>query len=177
MTSESSRMEINQEVIRALLEAFERSDWREMTVTIGADRLHVSRDAIRGGTAPTSDETRDPAPHARVTIEASSAPPSQAPTHTEAHEAPHATKLPLPPGTVVESPSVGLFWRAPAPSAPPFVEVDGPVAAGDTVAIVEVMKLMNHVVAPISGTVKAVLAANGEAVEYGQPLVVIDPEG
>jgi acetyl-CoA carboxylase biotin carboxyl carrier protein len=74
---------------------------------------------------------------------------------------------------VVESPSVGLFWRAPSPGAPPFVEVGAAVAEGDTLAIVEVMKLMNHVVAPVAGVVKAIAPENGEAVEYGQPLVVI----
>jgi acetyl-CoA carboxylase biotin carboxyl carrier protein len=74
---------------------------------------------------------------------------------------------------VVESPSVGLFWRAPSPGAPPFVEVGATVNEGDTLAIVEVMKLMNHVVAPAAGEVKAIVPENGEAVEYGQPLVVI----
>jgi acetyl-CoA carboxylase biotin carboxyl carrier protein len=86
-----------------------------------------------------------------------------------------ATTQPLT-GTVVESPSVGLFWRSPAPGAPPFVEAGTPVAAGDTLAIVEVMKLMNHVVAPAPGTVQAVLAENGARVEYGQPLFTIGPE-
>jgi acetyl-CoA carboxylase biotin carboxyl carrier protein len=71
---------------------------------------------------------------------------------------------------------VGLFWRAPSPGAPPFVEVGSPVAAGETVAIVEVMKLMNHVTATVSGTVTAVLAENGQPVEFGQVLVVIDAE-
>jgi acetyl-CoA carboxylase biotin carboxyl carrier protein len=71
---------------------------------------------------------------------------------------------------------VGLFWRAPSPGAPPFVEVGARVAAGETVAIVEVMKLMNHVVAAAPGTVQAVLAENGARVEYGQPLFTIDPE-
>jgi acetyl-CoA carboxylase biotin carboxyl carrier protein len=79
-------------------------------------------------------------------------------------------------GTVVESPSVGLFWRSPAPGAPPFVEAGTHVAAGDTLAIVEVMKLMNHIVAPAPGTVQAVLAENGARVDYGQPLFAIDPE-
>ena len=78
---------------------------------------------------------------------------------------------------MIESPSVGLFWRAPSPGAPPFVEVDARVAEGDTLAIVEVMKLMNHVVAPVDGVVRAIVPENGESVEYGQPLVVIDPEG
>ena len=183
MTSGSSGMEINQEVIRALLDAFERSDWREMTVTIGADRLHVSRDPVADGHGPAAVPPVAPAHAAPVptpaAIEAPGVPPSapEEPLHSEAHEAPHAKHVAVPAGTVVQSPSVGLFWRAPSPTAPPFVEIGGPVSAGDTVAIVEVMKLMNHVVAPVTGTVKAILPANGEAVEYGQPLVVIHPEG
>ncbi|HEY2716426.1 MAG TPA: biotin/lipoyl-containing protein [Solirubrobacterales bacterium] len=80
-------------------------------------------------------------------------------------------------GTKVESPSVGLFWRAPSPGAPPFVELGGRVAAGETVAIVEVMKLMNHVASPVDGVVTAILVENGEAVEFGQAIVVVDPEG
>jgi acetyl-CoA carboxylase biotin carboxyl carrier protein len=84
---------------------------------------------------------------------------------------------PPPAGTPIESPSVGLFWRAPSPGAPPFVEVGARVAAGDTVAIVEVMKLMNHVVASVDGLVTAILVENGAAVEYGEALIVVDPEG
>jgi acetyl-CoA carboxylase biotin carboxyl carrier protein len=72
---------------------------------------------------------------------------------------------------------VGLFWRAPSPGAPPFVEVGGRVSAGDTVAIVEVMKLMNHVASPVDGVVTAILVENGDSVEFGQPIVVVDPEG
>lgn len=77
--------------------------------------------------------------------------------------------------TVIESPSVGLFWRSPSPGAPPFVEVGAAVAAGDTVAIVEVMKLMNHVAAPTDGVVSAILVENGGPVEFGQTIVTIDP--
>lgn len=80
-------------------------------------------------------------------------------------------------GTRVESPSVGLFWRSPSPGAPPFVEVGQQVSAGDTVAIVEVMKLMNHVAAPVDGVVTAILVENGASVEYGQTIVIVDPEG
>jgi biotin carboxyl carrier protein len=70
-----------------------------------------------------------------------------------------------------------LFWRAPSPGAPPFVEVGGTVAAGETVAIVEVMKLMNHVSSPVDGVVTAILVENGAAVEFGQAIVIVDPEG
>jgi acetyl-CoA carboxylase biotin carboxyl carrier protein len=72
---------------------------------------------------------------------------------------------------------VGLFWRAPSPGAPPFVEIGQQVSAGDTVAIVEVMKLMNHVASPVDGVVTAILVENGDSVEFGQPIVVVDPEG
>jgi acetyl-CoA carboxylase biotin carboxyl carrier protein len=154
-------MEISQEVIRALLDAFDKSDWQEMTVTIGNDRLHVSRN---GGAPPPAPEPAAAAPP----------PPAAKPAAAEPKPQPPVTSpQSLPEGTVVESPSVGLFWRAPSPGAPPFVEVGASVAEGDTLAIVEVMKLMNHVVAPVAGEVKAIVPENGEAVEYGQPLVVI----
>jgi acetyl-CoA carboxylase biotin carboxyl carrier protein len=154
-------MEISQEVIRALLDAFDKSDWQEMTVTIGTDRLHVSRN---GGAPPAAEPPK--------VERAAAAPPAPAKPEPPTPDTPHPTPE-LPEGTVVESPSVGLFWRAPSPGAPPFVEVGQTVSEGDTLAIVEVMKLMNHVVAPVAGEIKAIVPENGEAVEYGQPLVVI----
>ena len=160
MTDGSGRLELDQPTIRALLEAFDGSDWVEMTVSIGNDRLHVSRRVPREG-AP----------------EAAPSEPERPAVSEVVHAQPvHVTPQPLT-GTVIESPSVGLFWRSPAPGAPPFVEGGTHVAAGDTLAIVEVMKLMNHVVAPAPGIVQAVLAENGARVEYGQPLFTIDPEG
>ena len=156
-------MEISQEVIRALLDAFDKSDWQEMTVTIGTDRLYVSRN---GGAPPPPAEP----PKVERAAPAPPAPPEPSPPTPDTR---HPTPQALPEGTVVESPSVGLFWRAPSPGAPPFVEVGQTVNEGDTLAIVEVMKLMNHVVAPVAGEVKAIVPENGEAVEYGQALVVI----
>jgi acetyl-CoA carboxylase biotin carboxyl carrier protein len=157
-------MELTPEAVKALLDAFDQSDWREMTVTVGNDRVHVSRDASTDGGAPP--------------FAAGSAAPAEPPARPAA-PVPDAPASPEPPaqGEVVESPSVGLFWRAPAPGAPPFVEVGGRVASGDTVAIVEVMKLMNQVVAPVEGVITAILVENGASVEFGQALVVVDPEG
>jgi acetyl-CoA carboxylase biotin carboxyl carrier protein len=170
-------MEMSPETIRALLDAFERSDWREMVVEVGEDRLHVSRDPLPdAATAPTATAPApapaQPAPAAPVPgsdgVAAAPAPAPAAP----------ATATAVPEnGTKVDSPSVGLFWRAPAPGAPPFVEIGGRVGAGETVAIVEVMKLMNHVASPVDGVVTAILVENGAAVEFGQPIVVVDPEG
>jgi acetyl-CoA carboxylase biotin carboxyl carrier protein len=164
VTEGSGRLELDQPTIQALLEAFDGSDWLEMTVSIGTDRLHVSR-RVPGERAPEaapsgSEPASVLAPAAPEVVQAQ-------PVHTTTQQL---------SGTVVESPSVGLFWRSPSPGAPPFVDVGTRVSAGDTLAIVEVMKLMNHIVAPTPGMVQSVLTENGARVEYGQPLFTIDPE-
>jgi acetyl-CoA carboxylase biotin carboxyl carrier protein len=181
-------MEMSPETIRALLDAFDRSDWREMVVEVGEDRLHVSRDQLTelapaaapapaGSAAPAAGPVAAGDPPLAAVAKASSptgpptAPPADAAAAGSAGDGASAK------GERVESPSVGLFWRAPSPGAPPFVEVGGRVAAGDTVGIVEVMKLMNHVAAPIAGVVTGILVENGASVEFGEPIVVIDPEG
>jgi acetyl-CoA carboxylase biotin carboxyl carrier protein len=68
---------------------------------------------------------------------------------------------------------VGTFYRAPSPSAPPFVEVGSQVKVGDRLCIIEAMKLMNEIESDVAGVVKAILVENGQPVEYGQPLFVI----
>jgi acetyl-CoA carboxylase biotin carboxyl carrier protein len=172
------------DVMKALLEAFEHSDWQEMTVTIGGDRLHISRLASSNGAALDAasalpEQPSEPSEPSEPSAPAAPAAPPPAAT-AAADEgppvAPAGAQAALANGTHITSPSVGLFWRAPAPGTPPFVEVGGSVMAGETVAIVEVMKLMNHVTATVSGTVTAVLAENGAAVEYGDVLVVIEPD-
>jgi acetyl-CoA carboxylase biotin carboxyl carrier protein len=168
---------LEEDVMKALLQAFDQSDWQEMTVMIGGDRLHVSRLGSSDGPPPPSapqpaGAVPPPAPEAAPPA---SAPAASAPPVSAASAGSNGA-IEIPPGTQISAPSVGLFWRAPSPGAPPFVEVGSPVAAGETVAIVEVMKLMNHVTAPVSGTVSAVLAENGQAVEFGQVLVVVDAE-
>jgi acetyl-CoA carboxylase biotin carboxyl carrier protein len=95
-------------------------------------------------------------------------------TPGEAASAPGAAPA-APAGHRVTAPSVGLFWRSPKPGAPPFVEVGDEVRPDDTVCIVEVMKLMNHVRAGVAGTVRAVHPQNGEMVEHGDPLFTIEP--
>jgi acetyl-CoA carboxylase biotin carboxyl carrier protein len=175
-------MEMSQATIKALLDAFDQSDWVEMTVTVGNDRLHVSR---RGGadlngpavTAPSTHVGSDGARSPAAGGSRPSPPGNDQRTRQEIAEPTPSRLGELPPGAVIESPSVGLFWRAPSPGAPPFIETGQAVSEGDTLAIVEVMKLMNHVVAPVGGVVAAILPENGEHVEHRQPLVVIDPEG
>lgn len=178
-------MEMNQETVKALLDAFDRSDWQEMVLTIGGDRLHVSRDPVPTleGASPAARSTPPAAPAAPTPPAAEPATPAPLAAAAPALAPPSAAPVPAAVdapleaavGTPVPSPSVGLFWRGPAPGAPPFVEVGARVKRGDTVGIVEVMKLMNHVGAPVDGVVTAVAVDNGDTVEFGQTLVVVDP--
>jgi acetyl-CoA carboxylase biotin carboxyl carrier protein len=172
-------MEMSPETIRALLDAFERSDWREMVVEVGEDRLHVSRDQLTelAPAPPTAGPVTagDPPPLPVAKASSGGVPPTVPPAD-EGAPASTAVDDTFAKGTRVESPSVGLFWRSPSPGAPPFVEVGQTVAGGETLAIVEVMKLMNHVAAPVDGVVTAILVENGASVEYGQTIVIVDPE-
>ncbi len=184
-------MEMTPETIKALLDAFDSSDWREMVVTVGDDRLHVSRDPLPEGTllGPPATPPQASAPAASQADGSSGGASGGGtvggPTPEEALATGRGGGSPAvtgpadapPAGTPIESPSVGLFWRAPAPGAAPFVEVGDRVANGQTVAIVEVMKLMNHVASPVDGVVTAILVDNGAPVEFGQPIVVVDPNG
>jgi len=79
----------------------------------------------------------------------------------------------LPPGDAVKAPMVGTFYRAPSPGAEAYVEVGSAVKAGDTLCIIEAMKLLNEIEAERSGTVKAILVENGQPVEFGEPLFIV----
>ena len=79
----------------------------------------------------------------------------------------------LPAGDAVKAPMVGTFYRAPSPGAEPYVEVGSAVKAGDTLCIIEAMKLLNEIEAERSGTVKAILVENGQPVEFGEPLFIV----
>lgn len=80
-------------------------------------------------------------------------------------------------GIYITSPIVGTFYRAPKPDAPPFVEIGDEIKVGQTLCIIEAMKLMNEVKSEYNGIVRDILVENGEPVEYGQPLFIIEPVG
>lgn len=160
--------------IRLIIDALQESGWDQASVVIGDVRIAVARNGLSlDGAAPA------PAPSAPAVAQAPAAPPVGAPATPPA--APPAASAPEPApasagGHVVAAPSVGVFWRAPQPGAAPFVEVGSRVAAGDTLGIVEVMKLMNTISADVSGVVTAVHVANAGAVEFGTPLFSIEVE-
>ena len=181
-------MSLTPEDIRALLRAFEASDWDEMSLAYGDTRLDVTRTGrppvASAAAAPTpipvvaASQVPAAAPVSAAPAAASAAAPAVSAPAVPAAAAPTTGPAAgLPDGHRVTSPSLGLFWRSPQPGAPPFVEVGQRVEAEDTVCIVEVMKLMNHVKAGVTGTVTAIVVDNGAMVEFAQPLVVISAEG
>ena len=115
----------------------------------------------------------------------STAPMQMAPNYTYAAPAPAAAPSAgvssvnlddeddIPEGHVVKSPMVGTFYRAPSPGAEPFVAVGQAVKQGDTLCLIEAMKLLNEIEADANGTIKAILVENGQPVEFGEPLFVI----
>lgn len=162
--------------IRLIIDALQESDWDQASITIGETRIAVARNGLTlEGAAPAA-----PAAPTGVAAAAQAVPAEPAPSIPAVEmPAPEAdrTDAAVPGAHVITAPSVGVFWRAPQPGAAPFVEVGQRVEAGDTVGIVEVMKLMNNITAEVSGEVVAIHAANSGAVEFGTPLVSIRADG
>jgi len=88
--------------------------------------------------------------------------------------APEAAAAPAPTGNVVKSPMVGTFYRSASPGSDPFIEIGSVVKVGDPICIIEAMKIMNEIEADAAGTIREILCENGQAVEFGQPLFVIE---
>jgi acetyl-CoA carboxylase biotin carboxyl carrier protein len=104
------------------------------------------------------------------------APVMAAPAAAPAATAPAAGPVPVKPaGTEIKSPMVGTFYRAPAPEAPPFVEVGQQVTVGQTLCIIEAMKLMNEFKAEVKGKIVKILVNNAQPIEFGQPLFIVEP--
>ncbi len=170
-------MSSSHDAIKRVIEAFERSDWSEIDIRVGDVRVHLSTSAPAD--TSTTTPTAGPAPLAATAPIDASRPTADnsddpAPTATDSSLA----ASPPPPGAhLVVSPSPGIFWRSPEPGLPPFTDTGQRVEPSATVCIVEVMKLMNHVKAGVGGDVVAVYGRNGEAVQTGEPLFAIVPEG
>ena len=150
--------------LKKLIDLVEQSGIAELEITEGEEKVRISRGATVAAAPVTMNVQAAPVPvGAPVALPAAEA--SAASGQAEAEE--------LPAGHIMKAPMVGTFYRASAPGAKPFVEVGQQVAAGDIVCIIEAMKLLNEIEVDHAGVVKAVLAENGQPVEYGQPLFVI----
>ena len=143
--------------LKKLIDLVQESGISELEVTEGEEKVRIAK---HSAAAPATDYAPPP-PVA----------PAVAPAPTVAAA---ASASALPDGHIVKSPMVGTFYRAGAPGAKALVEVGQSVSEGDRLCIIEAMKLMNEIEADASGVIKAILVENGEPVEYGQPLFVID---
>ena len=142
--------------LKKLIDLVQESGIAELEITEGEEKVKI----VKGGVVVAAA-----APTAAPMAEARPAP--------AAAPAPASEAEPVQEGHVVKAPMVGTFYRSPSPDAKPFVEVGQTVKEGDTICIIEAMKLMNEIEADASGTVKAILVENGQPVEYGQPLFIL----
>jgi len=149
--------------IKKLIELLEGSDVAEIEIVEGEESVRIARGSVSSAApAPVAQAFAAPVASAPAAMAA----PSAA-VNDEADDL-------LPPGTIVESPMVGTFYRSPTPGAKPFVDIGQSVSKGDTLCIIEAMKIMNQIVAETSGTIRAIVVEEGQPVEYGEPLIVID---
>lgn len=144
--------------LKTLIDLVSESGVAELEITEGEDRVRIVN---RNGAAPVQV-------HQPVTIAQPMAVPAPA------QEAAPAPAAPKQTGTPLTSPMVGTFYRAPSPGADPFVKVGDTVKKGQVVCIIEAMKLLNEVEADMDGTIKEVCVENGQPVEFGQSLFIIE---
>ena len=143
--------------IKRLIELLDESGVNEIEIHEGEESVRIARGA--------------PAAPAPVPVAAAPTAPAPAPAPAETASAPATPEV---TGHAVRSPMVGTFYRAPAPDAAPFVEEGQTVSAGDTLCIIEAMKMLNQIEADRSGVVSSVLLENGQPVEFDQPLFIIE---
>jgi acetyl-CoA carboxylase biotin carboxyl carrier protein len=149
--------------IKKLIDLLEESNLAELEIKEGEEVVRLSR-VPKGGVAAPAPVAAAPAPVAAVP-----AAPVPAPAAAEAVPAADA----LPAGTVVKAPMVGTFYASATPGAQPLVKVGQQVKVGDTLGIIEAMKMFNQIEAEVAGTVKAILVDNSQPVEFDQPMFVI----
>ena len=144
--------------LKKLIDLVQESGISELEITEGEEKVRIAKQV--GVAAPSTYLAPAAAP-----VLTASAGPAAAPAQ--------GTAPALPEGEFIKSPMVGTFYRAASPENEPFVEVGSTVKAGDTLCIVEAMKLLNEIESDCAGTVKAILIENGQPVEFGEPLFVI----
>ena len=148
--------------LKKLIDLVEESGIAELEITEGEEKVRISRGGGHAAIAP-----------AVITHAVAAAPVAPAAAPAPAPSAAEPAAPAQPEGHLLKSPMVGTFYRSPSPGAEAFVEVGQTVSEGDTVCIIEAMKLLNEIEADRSGVIKAILVENGQPIEYGHPLMVI----
>ncbi len=152
--------------IKALIDLLEKSNLTEIEIKEGEESVRLSR-ASRA--APTPIYL--PAEHAHAPI--AHAAPIKAPAAEHASESHGKASKDIPDGHTIRSPMVGTFYASPNPDAPNFVKVGQVIKAGDTLGIIEAMKMFNPIESDVSGTVRAILVKGGQPIEFDEPMFVI----
>lgn len=150
--------------IKKLIELLESSDIAEITITEGEESVHINRYGSQPAVQYISAPQQNPAPIN---------PAQNTQSASVAGEIPPATPA-APAGKLIRSPMVGTFYSAPSPDAEPFVKTGQSINTGDTVCIIEAMKMFNRIEAEFSGKIKEILVENGQPVEYDEPLFIIE---
>lgn len=142
--------------IKKLIELIEKSDIAELEIIEGEESVRISRNS----TTPI--------------MVAAPAPVATAPAASAEFAPPALAEADAPSGETIDSPMVGTFYEAASPTSAPFVKVGDSVSVGDTLCIIEAMKMLNQIESEKSGTIKEILVDNEQPVEFGQPLFVIE---
>ena len=150
--------------LKKLIDLVQESGIGEIEITEGEEKVRISRQLAS-----------QPMIMAAPAMQPMMAPGMMQAPQAGAAATPAAPEVaPQPTGHQLKSPMVGTFYRAPSPGAPPFAEIGQSVSKGQTLCIIEAMKLLNEIESDVAGTVKAILVENGQPVEYGQPLFLIE---
>jgi acetyl-CoA carboxylase biotin carboxyl carrier protein len=139
--------------LKKLIDLVEESGITELEVTEGEEKVRIAKQGAQTMPMVSAAPLAAPVAPAQVEAKAVAAPPK---------------------GNMVKAPMVGTFYRSSAPGAKPFVDIGQTVAVGDTLCVIEAMKLMNEIETDCAGTITAILVENGQPVEYGEPLFVIE---
>ena len=164
-------MDLNITELSELLKALNQTDIEELTLKSGDFEL-----TVRKGTAAAAAALSNSIQEGAVPVGMPAFAAAEPATSSPSAPAPHSSRTDADL-TDVTSPMVGTFYRAPAPDEPPFINVGDRITKGQTVCIIEAMKLMNELEAEVSGEVVEILLENGEPVEFNQPLMRVKPIG
>ena len=175
-STESGRIMLDLDFLRGLIDAVDSSGIDSIEINRAGTKIRIAKTPppapLSAGASAISPIVTAPALAASVTPALAAAPAAAAPSPATPAADPAPAKSNL---TDVKSPMVGTFYRAPAPEAPPYVEVGSTVKKGQTLCILEAMKLMNEMESEVDGVVREILVENSDPVEYGQVLFRIEP--
>jgi acetyl-CoA carboxylase biotin carboxyl carrier protein len=149
--------------LKTLVDLVSESNISELEITEAEGKVRI----VKAGYGVPTTMMMQPAGQMMMPQQAAPAPAGEA-------AAPAAEAAPVQTGHVVKSPMVGTFYRSASPGSKPFIEIGSVVKEGDPVCIVEAMKIMNEIESDMAGTVSKILVENGQAVEYGQPLFIVE---